>query len=174
MHRQPNVCLDCTTLVAPPTNGGRTPKRCPPHAAERKRLQRIQQKRTARARSKPRSCIGCGGQLPAMRSRGNPRKWCSEACRVRATRTPAGDDVEAALLRTLRRDPCVYCGRPSEQLDHIVPRAQGGEDHWANLAAVCATCNQRKSARTLLNFLLARPHLEQLDTARTELAKLGC
>lgn len=29
------------------------------------------------------TCVGCGGEVPKSRSR-NPRKWCSESCRVRA------------------------------------------------------------------------------------------
>lgn len=31
-------------------------------------------------------CEGCGGPLPVQLHQGNPRIWCSEACRVRAYR----------------------------------------------------------------------------------------
>lgn len=31
-------------------------------------------------------CEGCGGPLPPQRYRGNPRVWCSEACRHYAYR----------------------------------------------------------------------------------------
>lgn len=49
-----------------------------------------------------RRCAGCDDELPARVGRGNPRKWCSEACRVRAHRE--------------RTDPkpdtkCAECGR---------------------------------------------------------------
>lgn len=27
-------------------------------------------------------CVGCGAELPKMKAKGNPRKWCSEPCRV--------------------------------------------------------------------------------------------
>lgn len=48
------------------------------------------------------SCSGCGRELPAMRHQGNPRKWCSGACRVWAHYHPGEqrpcDDV-GALIR---------------------------------------------------------------------------
>jgi 5-methylcytosine-specific restriction endonuclease McrA len=70
--------------------------------------------------------------------------------------------VHARLLRrpnvsrplVLARDgeACQYCGcRPGRAeltLDHIVPRAQGGESSWENLVAACRPCNARKGNRT--------------------------
>jgi DNA-binding XRE family transcriptional regulator len=56
----------------------------------------------------------------------------------------------------LRCDPCAYCGAPMEEIDHIAPRARGGEDNESNLTASCARCNQSKGARSLLEFLLKR------------------
>jgi 5-methylcytosine-specific restriction endonuclease McrA len=47
---------------------------------------------------------------------------------------------------------CQYCGRQpgSEELtiDHVVPRAQGGESRWDNCLLACLTCNKRKADRT--------------------------
>ncbi len=38
-------------------------------------------------------------------------------------------------------------GRPAiaEQVDHIVPRAAGGDDDASNLQCLCATCHSRKT-----------------------------
>lgn len=52
----------------------------------------------------------------------------------------------------LRRDSykCVYCGRGDLPLtvDHIVPRARGGQDSWENMACACTKCNNKKGNRT--------------------------
>jgi len=52
----------------------------------------------------------------------------------------------------LRRDAykCAYCGRSDLQLtiDHIVPKARGGDDSWENLISACTRCNNRKGDRT--------------------------
>ena len=46
------------------------------------------------------------------------------------------------------RHTCVYCGdgfTPKDlSRDHVVPRAQGGKDVWANVVTACRACNQRK------------------------------
>jgi len=50
------------------------------------------------------------------------------------------------------RFTCQYCGiQPgSEQLtlDHVKPRAQGGESRWDNCVLACLECNSRKADRT--------------------------
>ncbi|MDW8303582.1 MAG: HNH endonuclease [Acidobacteriota bacterium] len=47
---------------------------------------------------------------------------------------------------------CQYCGEQKTAkdltLDHIVPRAQGGESIPQNLVTACIKCNQRKGNRT--------------------------
>lgn len=47
---------------------------------------------------------------------------------------------------------CQYCGKTFKpkhlNVDHIIPRAQGGETRWTNLALSCITCNQTKGNRT--------------------------
>lgn len=44
---------------------------------------------------------------------------------------------------------CVYCGAPSEEVDHVVPVSKGGTNEFSNLVASCRTCNRVKSDRTL-------------------------
>lgn len=53
-----------------------------------------------------------------------------------------------------RRDhfTCQYCGtQPGVSdltIDHVVPRAHGGQSSWTNCVAACAACNARKADRT--------------------------
>lgn len=56
--------------------------------------------------------------------------------------------------RVLERDgfACQYCGatpgRANLTLDHVLPRAQGGETTWENCVTACRECNGRKGNRT--------------------------
>lgn len=47
---------------------------------------------------------------------------------------------------------CQYCGlerqRTELNLDHVVPRAQGGRTTWENVVCCCIDCNLSKGART--------------------------
>ena len=47
---------------------------------------------------------------------------------------------------------CQYCGeelpRADLNLDHVVPRAQGGRTTWENVVCCCIDCNLSKGART--------------------------
>jgi 5-methylcytosine-specific restriction endonuclease McrA len=49
-------------------------------------------------------------------------------------------------------DTCQYCGRnlPRSELnlDHVVPRAQGGRTSWENVVCSCIECNLHKGGRT--------------------------
>ncbi len=50
------------------------------------------------------------------------------------------------------RDTCQYCARrlPRSELnlDHVVPRSQGGQSTWDNVVCSCHPCNRRKGGRT--------------------------
>lgn len=56
-------------------------------------------------------------------------------------------------LRYLRAHPlCVMrCGRPATDVDHKLPRAQGGSDDEGNLQALCSRCHKAKTARERLH-----------------------
>ena len=47
---------------------------------------------------------------------------------------------------------CQYCGRQPGgdelTIDHVVPRAQGGESSWKNCVLACWQCNAEKADRT--------------------------
>ena len=63
---------------------------------------------------------------------------------------PLGHDN--ALLFRRDRDICAYCGDLIDRRwltrDHIMPRARGGKDVWANVVTACRPCNMRKACRT--------------------------
>jgi 5-methylcytosine-specific restriction endonuclease McrA len=40
---------------------------------------------------------------------------------------------------------CALCGSPANEVDHILPKAQGGTDDDDNLQALCPACHQRKT-----------------------------
>ena len=53
---------------------------------------------------------------------------------------------------------CQYCGRHAENIDHVVPKSQGGTHTWENVVACCRRCNTRKGGRT--------PHQAGLSLSR--------
>lgn len=53
-------------------------------------------------------------------------------------------------LSILQRDgyECYMCGGQAEQVDHLIPRAKGGDVFDDdNLMAICARCNRSKGSR---------------------------
>ena len=57
--------------------------------------------------------------------------------------------------RVLERDQytCAYCGQEATQVDHIIPRVDGGTHDMDNLLASCARCNGLKGSRSQASFL---------------------
>lgn len=45
---------------------------------------------------------------------------------------------------------CQYCGEKPKQLEieHVVPRSQGGRNVWENVVTACRSCNAHKRNRT--------------------------
>jgi 5-methylcytosine-specific restriction endonuclease McrA len=56
---------------------------------------------------------------------------------------------------------CVYCAEvyPADTLtvDHVEPRARGGDNSAGNLVTACRGCNTRKGPLPAWAFLAARP-----------------
>jgi len=57
---------------------------------------------------------------------------------------------KAILLRN-QKGKCPWCGlffklEDDEEIDHIIPRAQGGKDVYANLQLLHGYCHKQKSA----------------------------
>lgn len=77
-------------------------------------------------------------------------------------------EVREYLLEKFGRK-CVYCGAEGVPLniDHVVPRAKGGSNRVSNLVLACMSCNQKKGARSLEDFLKGKPKV--LARVRREL-----
>jgi 5-methylcytosine-specific restriction protein A len=90
-----------------------------------------------------------------------PHKPISHAARMRALRPRAPDDRASAAARgyghrwrKLRRlklndhPMCEWtgCDRAATDVDHIRPRAQGGDDSFANLQSLCHSHHSQKTA----------------------------
>ncbi|KKL53833.1 hypothetical protein LCGC14_2271450, partial [marine sediment metagenome] len=44
---------------------------------------------------------------------------------------------------------CVYCGKPSTGVDHLIPVSKGGTNDFYNLASCCKPCNSKKYTRPI-------------------------
>lgn len=155
-----------TTFVSISVNRKYCGRRC---------ARRVENARYRNSRPERSYCKNCG--LGFQHKRGQTNKlYCSLDCQYEArsldyaergirppnvaaittpipTRSRVSEVTVGALYKVIRRDPCAYCGGPAAHLDHIVPRASGGPNHWANYTAACATCNASKSNKSLLMFL---------------------
>ena len=55
-------------------------------------------------------------------------------------------------LHKLTRYKCIYCGKPSESLDHLHPKSKGGKSSTSNCVPCCLSCNGNKSDSEVLNW----------------------
>jgi len=65
---------------------------------------------------------------------------------------------------------CQYCGKQERMLtiDHVIPKAKGGESVWENVVAACEPCNKKKADKTLAQAgmkLLNKPYKPNLSIA---------
>lgn len=69
-------------------------------------------------------------------------------------------NLRAAVLHR-DNNRCAYCdrsGRNSKlELEHVIPRSDGGQDRYGNLVASCPECNRKKGSQPLEQFLQRRP-----------------
>ncbi|HHC08190.1 MAG TPA: HNH endonuclease [Actinobacteria bacterium] len=65
-------------------------------------------------------------------------------------RVPFGRRVPLNRRAVFLRDDftCQYCGGRAENVDHVVPKSQGGLHRWDNVVAACRRCNTKKGGRT--------------------------
>ena len=47
---------------------------------------------------------------------------------------------------------CVYCGAKADEIDHVIPRSNGGTNSTYNLVAACRSCNEKKLNLSLKAF----------------------
>ncbi len=88
-----------------------------------------------------------GERRRAKRREANER--AREELRASGLPEPTRADLNRKKLLSLYNCRCLYCGESitweTSELDHIVPRKDGGSNRLENLAAVCVSCNQSKS-----------------------------
>lgn len=48
---------------------------------------------------------------------------------------------------------CVYCGKPANTIDHIIPRSKNGSNDESNIVPCCKSCNSSKKNKSLADFL---------------------
>lgn len=76
---------------------------------------------------------------------------------------------KSTRFEVFKRDSftCQYCGRAAPdvvlEVDHIHPRAEGGDDDLLNLVTSCEECNRGKSARLLSDDTAVQKRKHQLD-----------
>lgn len=50
------------------------------------------------------------------------------------------------------KNTCQYCGKKHQKtdlnLDHVIPKSQGGVSSWENVVTSCIDCNRRKGGKT--------------------------
>ena len=117
----------------------------------------------------------------------NPKKFINKVARwrkknpekvragqkARFARMRASGKIKASTVYQLKQEQpfCVYCGRPSEHLDHIIPICKGGTNEKSNLQMLCARCNCKKATkerrpdsqrvnRTIQLRLIGEPNIE--------------
>lgn len=89
---------------------------------------------------------------PGCPSRAAYRGRCSQHVvlheRERGSSAQRGYSGEWRRIRAayLSEHPyCVSCGQLATEVDHVVPRAQGGGDEWENLRGLCKACHSRRT-----------------------------
>jgi 5-methylcytosine-specific restriction endonuclease McrA len=60
----------------------------------------------------------------------------------------SGGDRSSDSAHDTRNRPRRQPGAEELTIDHVVPRAQGGESRWDNCVLACLECNKRKADRT--------------------------
>ena len=48
-------------------------------------------------------------------------------------------------LHSMTHKTCIYCGKPSESIDHLLPQSRGGLSVTENCVPACLACNGHKS-----------------------------
>ncbi|NVZ11652.1 RRXRR domain-containing protein [Allochromatium humboldtianum] len=74
--------------------------------------------------------------------------------------TLAGYEVREYLLENWHRT-CAYCGATNVplEIEHIVPRSNGGSNRVSNLTLACSPCNRKKGAQPVEVFLKGKPEV---------------
>jgi len=55
-------------------------------------------------------------------------------------------------IHKLYNSACIFCGKPSETMEHLIPLVRGGSHGIGNLAPACGSCNYSKAGRTVMEW----------------------
>src|SRR5262245_29111116 len=93
-------------------------------------------------------CSKCGQPFSAPLARtGRPRTRC-DRCRSNQDRIDGSKWRKLRALVLAEEPYCAVCGRPSSEVDHIVPLQLGGDAYArSNLRGLCKRCNASKGAK---------------------------
>ncbi|MFD3464820.1 HNH endonuclease [Streptomyces sp. NPDC058682] len=61
---------------------------------------------------------------------------------------------EWLCVLTANNGCCVYCGKESVAMDHVIPFARGGADELTNLVPICTPCNRSKTDKTPVEWVI--------------------
>lgn len=88
-----------------------------------------------------------------------------------AMTSPEAKRLWRRAIKDYFQNQCVYCGETYATteltLDHVYPKAKGGETVTRNLVPACKCCNQDKGTQDWKNWMRSRfgfTHREQLIT----------
>lgn len=102
-----------------------------------------------------RACLDCGEPSPGTRCDPCRRALEQRTAQQRGTTTARGYghrwQQRSNAVRTAS-PACQTCGTTGSKqnpltVDHITPKAAGGDDHRANLRTLCRRCNSAKGTR---------------------------
>lgn len=100
---------------------------------------------TIHQKQDPAHCAGCGDVLPPKTYRGNPRKWCSEACRVatyyRNRPGSAKKSYEKKQEKVRAENAAKYRGAKCEQC--------GEDPRWSALGVPRRFCSQKCATKAM-------------------------
>lgn len=98
-------------------------------------------------------CKGCTRSESAKWIASNPEKASEARSRRRALLLNADNrQIKDKEIKRLLLEPCLYCGAPSEHIDHIVPLSRGGRHSIGNLTGACKSCNLSKGAKFITEW----------------------
>lgn len=60
---------------------------------------------------------------------------------------------ELSEIRSSYSNLCVYCLKPAEANEHIIPICSGGQDTLDNVVPVCTSCNSSKQGKVMMLWL---------------------
>ncbi len=141
-------CVDCHRFIGIFTRSGRLPSRCDSCGlAYMRRKEAAKRKRNATA-------IRAAQRRFSERHPDRVRR--NSALQAAKRRAAPAFLVTRKEVARLMAAPCLYCGAPSDHIDHIIPVSRGGVHSIGNLTGACAKCNQSKSNKLLVEWRLQR------------------